>query len=371
MKEISSPISPRPELERFQPYKPGLSSDQIRRQYGLRAVIKLASNENSLGPSPRALKAYKSIAETLARYPETRSTDLRSTLALRHKLDIGQVIIGAGSDEIIELLAKTYLTPQNDIVVSASAFMQYRLAAQLMGAGVTTVPMRDLKHDLVAMANAATTHTKLVFIANPNNPTGTYNTRLEVDRFLNALPPRVLPVFDEAYFEYAAGHEDYPSMIEDYFHKRPIIVLRTFSKIYGLAGLRVGYGVAPEECVREMDKIRPPFNVSKPAQAAALAALEDNKHIRKSVALNDVEKKFVGEELTKMGFEVVPSIANFLLFKVSPRKGHALFDALLQHGMIVRSVDEYGLPDYLRVTIGTRSENKKFLEALREVTQKS
>ena len=369
-KETKSPIAPRPELEKFLVYRPGLSSDQIRRQYGLKKVIKLASNENTLGPSPKAMKAYKQIANMLARYPETRSIDLRNAIAMKHKLDVGEVIVGAGSDEIIELLAKTYLTPQDEIIVSASAFLQYRIAANLMGAGVVTVPMKNMKHDLTGMGDAVTPRTKLLFIANPNNPTGTYNTRAEVERFLAALPPSVLPVFDEAYFEYASTEADYPSMIEDHFRKRPIVVLRTFSKIYGLAGLRVGYGVAPEGCVVEMDKIRPPFNVAKPAQAAAVAALEDTKHVRTSVQLNLQEKKFLSNELEKMGFAIVPSAANFLLFNVNPMKGRAVFEGLLHHGMIARSVDEYGLPDYLRITAGTRAENKKFLEALREVTNK-
>ncbi len=369
-KDLSLPISPRPELEKFLVYRPGLSVDQIRRQYGLRNVIKLASNENTLGPSPKAVKAYKKTADALARYPETRSIDLRGAVAQKHKLDIGHVIIGNGSDEIIELLAKAFLRPEDEVVVSASAFLQYRIAANLMGAGVVTVPLKDMKHDLVGMANAITPRTKLLFIANPNNPTGTYNTVNEVERFLSMLPASVLPVFDEAYFEYASVEPDYPSMIEDYFRKRPMVVLRTFSKIYGLAGLRVGYGVAPEGCVVEMDKIRPPFNVAKPAQAGALAALEDAAHISKSVKLNQSEKKFLNDELINLGFEVVPSAANFILFKVSPLKGRAVFEGLLHHGLIARSVDEYGLPEYLRVTAGTRGENKSFLEALKKVTNK-
>lgn len=369
--ESASPLPPRPELNRFKPYQPGLSIDQIKRQYGLKNVIKLASNENSLGPSKKALKAYKNVAQQMFRYPESRSVELRRTLAELYKMDLGHVIIGAGSDEIIELLAKSYLTPQNDVVVSASSFIQYKLAANLMGAGVITVPMRDMKHDLARMANATTLNTKFVFIANPNNPTGTHNTRREVEEFLGLLPARVVPVFDEAYFEYAMAKEDYPSMIDDFFKKRPMVVLRTFSKIYGLAGLRVGYALAPEALVSEMDKIRPPFNVSLPAQAAAHAAMSDADHVRKSVAMNEKEKKFLETELTAMGFEVVPSSANFLLFRVFPRKGRALFEDLLHKGIIVRSVDEYGLPEYLRVTIGEHSENKKFLEALREVLKTS
>ncbi|MCG3205930.1 MAG: Histidinol-phosphate aminotransferase [Elusimicrobia bacterium] len=367
----SSPILSRPELERFVVYKPGFSAEQIRRQYNLKKVIKLASNENTLGPSPKAMSAYKKAADQLSRYPETRSIDLRGALAEKHKLDIGHFIIGAGSDEIIELLAKTYLSHQDEVVVSASAFMQYRIVAKLMGASVITIPLKDMKHDLVGMANAVTKKTKLLFIANPNNPTGTYNTTAEVEKFFSLIPDTVLPVFDEAYFEYASTRGDYPSVIDDFFRKHPVVVLRTFSKIYGLAGLRVGYGVAPEECVIEMDKIRPPFNVSVPAQVGAFAALQDLQHLKKSIRLNSTEIQFLTQELEKMGLEVVPSACNFVLFKVSPLKGRMVFEELLQLGLIARSVDEYGLPDYLRVTCGTHKENKFFLEALREVLKKS
>jgi histidinol-phosphate aminotransferase len=363
-----SPISARPELAGFQAYKPGMSLDQIKRQYGLKSVIKLASNENTLGPSRKALKAYKKVAKSLFRYPESRSVDLRARLAERFNLDLGEVIVGAGSDEIIELLAKTFLSPSDHVVVSASAFMQYRLAAQLMGASVTAVPLKNMKHDLMGMAAATTNRTKMVFIANPNNPTGTYNTRSEVESFLAALSPRVLPVFDEAYFEYASVNEDYPSMLDHFERNRPMVVLRTFSKIYGLAGLRVGFGVAPEACVAEMDKIRPPFNVSIPAQAAALAAMSDAAHVKRSVALNEKEKAFLVAEIEKYGFTPVPTAANFILFKVAPLKGRRVFEDLLGDGVIARSVDEYGLPDYLRVTIGSRTENKIFLAALARVT---
>jgi histidinol-phosphate aminotransferase len=211
----------------------------------------------------------------------------------------------------------------------------------------------------------------MIFIANPNNPTGTYNTRDEVEKFLGMIPSRVLPVFDEAYFEYAATKEDYPSMIEDYYKRRPMAVLRTFSKIHGLAGLRVGYGVMPEAVVHELDKIKPPFNVSSPAQAAAIAAFRDLSHVKKSVAHNEKERDYLTAELTKMGFKVVPSCANFILFTGFPMKGRVLFEELLLKALITRAVDEYNLPEYLRVTVGERSENKKFLEALREVVKTS
>jgi histidinol-phosphate aminotransferase len=361
------PFSPRQELERFESYQPGLSIEQIKRQYNLKSVVKLASNENSLGPSRKALSAYKRVEENLFRYPETRSVDLRRQIADKHRLDMSQVVIGAGSDEVIEMLAKAFLSPASDVVVSASAFIQYRLAAHLMGSTVITVPMKDMKHDLMGMARAATAKTRFAFIANPNNPTGTYNTAAEVDAFLNSLPANVIPVFDEAYFEYASFRPDYPSVVRDFFKKRPLVVLRTFSKIYGLAGLRVGYGLAPEPLVKALDRIRPPFNVSIPAQAAASEALMDEDHVKKSVEMNEKEKKVVSAELETMGFPVVPSATNFILLRTEPWTGRFLFDRLLQRGVIVRCVDEYQLPNCLRVTIGKPDENKIFLKALKEV----
>ncbi len=367
MNKLQPPISVRPELQKYKEYIPGLSIEEIKRRYSLTKVIKLASNENPLGPSPKAVAAYKKAAEGIFRYPESRSIDLRRMISSGFSLDLEQVIIGAGSDEIIELLAKTFLTPKDDIVVSASAFMQYRLAADLMGTNVITVPMKGMKHDLKAMAAAATKTTKFVFIANPNNPTGTYNSTSEVEYFLSVLPSQVVPVFDEAYFEYAVVKKDYPSMIDEFFNKRPMVVLRTFSKVFGLAGLRVGYGIAPEALVRAMDKIRQPFNISVAAQVAAEAAFYDSDFVNKSVKMNEEQKDVLAGELTKMGFSVVPSAANFLLFNVQPLTGHVVFERMLRRGIITRSVDEYELPEYLRVTAGTPEENKKFLQALKEV----
>lgn len=360
-------LSARPELDRHPEYKPGLSIENIKRQYGLSRVIKLASNENPLGPSPKGLAAYKKCADNIFRYPESQSIDLRRLIASKFRLDLENVIVGNGSDEIIELLAKAYLAPFDEVIVSESAFLQYRIAANLMGARVVAVPLAGMKHDLKGMAAAVTPRTKLIFIANPNNPTGTYNTRSEVEQFLTGLPGHVLPVIDEAYFEYAETKKDYPSMIESFFRKKQMVVLRTFSKIYGLAGLRVGYGIASESIVKTLDKVRPPFNVAMPAQMAAAAALFDDAHIKKSVKMTEAEKEILTDKLIEMGFPVVSSAANFLLFKVHPWTGRVLFERMLRLGVIVRAVDEYGLQEYLRVTIGTPQENKVFLQALKEV----
>lgn len=363
-------VSARPELDGFESYKPGLSMDQIRRQFKLKRVIKLASNENPLGPSPKGAAAAVRAREKFSLYPESTSRDLRAAIAEKHGVEFANVIVGAGSDEIIELLAKSFLTTSNDIIVSESSFMQYRIAGRLMGARVQSVPLAGMTCDLGGMLARVTDKTKFIFLANPNNPTGTYNNASDMNRFLKDLPDHVLPVIDEAYFEYAAGQNDYPDLLTTHFAQRPLVVLRTFSKAFGLAGLRVGYGIAPAECVRTLDKIRPPFNVSIPAQAAGLAALADAAFLKRTVGMNDREKARLARALQELGFPVVPSAANFLLFRVKPWSGRALFTELLRRGVIVRSVDEYDLPDYLRVTVGTAAQNKIFLTALREVVKK-
>jgi histidinol-phosphate aminotransferase len=341
--------------------------EQIKKQFGLKRVVKLASNENALGPSRRAATALRGSAGRAHRYPDGFSTDLRAALARKLGVKPEQVMAGAGSDELIELLAKAYLNPSDEIVVSQHAFIRYAMAGELMGAKVVAVPMKDLKHDLPAMAAAVTERTKFVFVANPNNPTGTYNTKRELDEFLAALPDRVVPVLDEAYFEFARSRKDYPDSLDYFRSGRVLVALRTFSKIYGLAGLRVGYGVAPASLVETIDRVRPPFNVSLAAQAAAAAALGDEDHVRRSVSLVEREKKRIEKELRALRVECVPSAGNFLLFNAAPQRGEEVFRELLKRGVIVRSVDEYGLPGYARVTVGLPEENAFFLKHFKEV----
>lgn len=358
---------PRPQVEKFEPYLPGRSLEQVKREYGLKAVVKMASNENALGPSPKAVAALKACASRVHRYPDGYSTDLRRALAKALGVRFEQVVLGAGSDELIELLGKAYLTPADEIIVSEHAFVRYRMAGDLMGATVKTVAMKGYTHDLAAMAAAATDKTKFVFVANPNNPTGTYNTHDEVEEFLITLPARVVPVFDEAYFEYARLKKDYPDSLGFFKAGRTLVVLRTFSKIHGLAGLRVGYGVMPDGLVETLDRVRPPFNVSVPAQAAALAALGDRTHVRRSLKLAQTEGRRLEKALSAMRVEWVPSAANFLLVNVEPQRGTDVYQALLRRGVIVRALEEYGLPNYVRVTVGLPRENRLFLKAFEEV----
>jgi len=365
----------RPQVRGFEPYLPGRSIDSVRREVGLKKIIKLASNENALGPSQQALRAMVAAGKDLFRYPDGASTRLRQALADKAGVLPDRVIVGAGSDELIELLGKTYLNPGDSIVVSAHAFTRYRMAAELMGAAVITCPMRDYHHDLSAMAAAVRPDTKLVFIANPNNPTGTYNGRLEMTAFLDVMAAKnakretpVLVIVDEAYYEYATAFaKDYPDTLALQTRYDFLVTLRTYSKAHALAGLRIGYGFADPGIIRGLDLVRPPFNVSLAAQVAGIASLNDPGHLRRSVALVAQERPRVLARIAKLGLPVLPSVGNFFLMKVAPRTGRSVFEALLSRGIIVRSMDEYNFPHHVRVTYGLPAENKSFLKALTEV----
>lgn len=362
-------LDARPELAHFEPYTPGRSMESVKREFGLKKVVKLASNENPLGPSPKAMAALKNCAGRVALYPDGFALELRQALAKRLRVKPTQVTLGAGSDELIELLAKAYLNPGDEIVVSAHAFIRYRMAGELMGAKVVTVPMREMTHDLEAMAAAVTDRTKFVFVANPNNPTGTYNTVRELEEFLITLPGWVVPVIDEAYFEYARVNKDYPDSAAFFKAGRNLITLRTFSKIHGLAGLRVGYGVASEAIVQTLDRVRPPFNISIPAQAAAVAALGDASQVSRSLKLVAAEKRKIQKALDAWRVKWTPSAGNFLLVDVAPQRGQEVFMALLRQGVVVRAMDEYGFANHVRVTIGKPDENKIFLKAFEKVRE--
>lgn len=365
----------RAEVRHFEPYLPGRSIENVRREHGLTRVIKLASNENPLGPSPRALRALVKSGRELFRYPDGASTALREAVAASCGVHPSRVIIGAGSDELIELLGKTYLGPSTSIVVSAHAFTRYRMAGELMGAAVLTVPMKDMTHDLEAMAKAVRADTRLVFIANPNNPTGTYNDQPSLTAFLERIAginrSRECPVLvavDEAYYEYARSFaKDYPDTrsLQKVFDF--LIVLRTFSKAHALAGLRIGYGLADPAVIQALDRVRPPFNVSLAAQAAGAASLADRAHVARGVALVARERPKLTAAVRRLGIPVVDGVGNFFLMDVRPRRGRAVFEALLARGIIVRSMDEYEFPNHVRVTYGRPDENRAFVKALTEV----
>jgi histidinol-phosphate aminotransferase len=365
----------RPETRGFEPYVPGRSLESVRKERKLKRLIKLASNENPLGPSPMALKALSRVQKEVFLYPDGASTALREALAQKWGLAAGQVIIGAGSDELIELLGKTFLNRGDSIVVSEHAFFRYRMAGELMGATVITTPMRELTHDLSAMARAIRPDTKIVFIANPNNPTGTYNSQRELEDFLAEVAVMnrgrdrpILVVLDEAYHEYArALCPDYPDALRLQKSHSNLVILRTFSKVYALAGLRVGYGFATTGIIQALDRVRPPFNVSTVGQAAAEASLQDAMQVRRGIRLVQAGRREVLPALARLGVSAVPSAGNFVLIDVSPRCGADVFEALLDRGVIVRTMDEYDFPRHLRVTYGLPAENRYFLKALKEV----
>lgn len=358
-------MSPRSCIRQVTPYLPGRPIAEVRRQLGLRNIYKLASNENPLGPSPRAVKELKRSAAESYLYPEGASPLLREALAKHLKARPSQVIIGNGSDEIIRLLCEAFLSPDDEVVVSQYGFIRFRQQALLMGARIIEIPMTDWTHDLETMARAVSSRTKLMFIASPNNPTGTYNTRDEIKRLLQSVPSSVIVALDEAYFEFAAaGHEDYPDSVREFLPKYSnLVIFRTFSKIYGLAGLRVGYGIADEELIGWMDRIRMPFNVSLPAQRAAEEALKDSAFVRRALALVAKNRNQLADGLRDLDFRVVDSAANFL-FLESPVPGKALFKQLLNDGVIVRPLDEYGLSQHLRISVGTAQAQKALFAGL-------
>ncbi len=360
-------IAPRRALREVFPYQPGKSIASVQRELGLKRVVKLASNENPLGPSPKAMAAYRKAEKYNGLYPEGTSPELRAALARFHKVEPECVIAGNGSDELIRLLCEAFLDADDEVVVSQHGFIRFKQQASMMGARVIEVPMTDWTHDLALMAKSTSPRTKLVFVANPNNPTGTYNTQEEVVALLDAAPKTCLVVLDEAYWHYARAIPGYPKSLPELVREHDnLVVLRTFSKAYGLAGLRVGYAVADPELVGWLDRIRMPFNVNLPAQHACLEALKDEAFVKKAVTLNGVQRASVSRMLGDMGFGVGDSATNFV-FARSPMPGRELFKALLRQGVIVRPLDEYGLPHHVRVSIGTASQNKALHGALKKV----
>jgi histidinol-phosphate aminotransferase len=312
MKNIHALI--RPQVRGFEPYLPGRSIESVKREHGLKSIIKLASNENPLGPSPKALAAMRKVEKKLFLYPDGASVSLRMALAQKAEVSVDRVIIGEGSDELIEILGKTFLNPGDSIVVSAHAFIRYRMAAELMGADVITVPMRHYTHDLSAMAAAIRSDTKLLFIANPNNPTGTYNTQAELAGLLKQVDflnerreTPILVIVDEAYYEYASALQgDYPDTLKMQQKFPHLVTLRTFSKAYALAGLRVGYGFADPAIIQALDRVRPPFNVSTLAQAGAEASLSDKAQPQKAIQLVISERRKMLPGRAKLGLPGVP-----------------------------------------------------------------
>lgn len=355
----------RPNILGVQPYKPGRSLEEVQRELGLEQVIKLASNENPLDPSPRALRAIEAALGGINLYPDGSARRLKGALARKLNVSPLNLFIGNGSNEIITIIMETFLNPGEEVVIADPSFLIFPLAVQIGNGRSVLVPLRDFKHDLPAMAEAVTPKTKLIVVSNPNNPTGTFVTRDEVEDFLTRVPPEILIVLDEAYYEYVQD-EDYPQTIPYIKEGRNVIILRTFSKIYGLAGLRIGYGIAIPQIINLMNKVRQPFNVNFIAQVAAQAALEDDMHVRASIRTNNEGKVYLYRELERLRLSCVPTSANFILINLA-REAAGICEGLLRKGVIVRSMEGYKLPEYIRVTVGTREQNERFIRALGEI----
>jgi histidinol-phosphate aminotransferase len=360
-------ILPRKCLREVTPYAPGKSIASVQRELGLKNVIKLASNENPLGASPRAMAVYRRAEKQCSLYPEGASPELRQAIARYHKIAPERVLAGNGSDELIRLLCEAFLEPEDEAVASQYGFIRFKQQAAMMGSRVIEVPMVDWTHDLDTMAKACSTRAKLVFVANPNNPTGTYNSEDEVRRLLKAVPSGTIVVLDEAYAQYAGEWPEYPSSVPSLIDEHDnLVVLRTFSKVYGLAGLRVGYAVGNPEILSWLDRIRMPFNVNLPAQQACIEALKDAAFVKKSIAQVSAGRPALAAELRDLGFGVQESATNFL-FARSPISGRELFKGLLKQGVIIRPLDEYFLPKHVRITIGSRAQNKALVAALKKI----
>jgi histidinol-phosphate aminotransferase len=355
------PLRVHQDIASLTPYSPGKPIEELKRELGLQSVVKLASNENPLGPSPKALAVLAEAAATLHRYPDGGAFRLRGALAERWKVSPEQVILGNGSDELLGLLARTFLSPGDEAVMADQTFVIYRMEVTAAHARPVLVPLKQGRHDLAAMAGAVTPRTRLLFVCNPNNPTGTMVGAAEVEALMARVPEDVVVVFDEAYYEYVTSR-DFPDSLGYVQRGRPAIVLRTFSKVYGLAGLRIGYGLTTPEIAGYLNRIRPPFNANSLAQRAALAALDDEDHVARSRALNVKERETLRRELEALGFSPLPSETNFLYFD-SGRDGRAVFEALLREGVIIRHIEGR----MLRVTVGLPEENRRFLSALRAI----
>lgn len=351
-----------PGIADLHPYEPGRSIDEVMSEYGLTEVIKLASNENPLGASPKALSLLRNSSKDFHLYPDGNGTKLKQAIARHENLKMENIILGNGSNEVLELVARAFLNPDSSAVASCHAFAVYKIVTQSSGAKLIEVPTKDWGHDLQAFHKHVHSETKIIFIANPNNPTGTYNTHQEVYELLAKIPSSILVVLDCAYFEYVekSDYVDPLSLLADFDN---LIVTKSFSKIHGLASARIGYGISNPELIEVLNRIRQPFNVNTLAQDLACVALEDKEHSQQSIDLNRVEGLFLFAELSKLGLQCIPSVGNFISFK-GEFNGQEMFKKLMERGVIVRPIDLYGMPNFLRVTIGTHDQNLRFLAEL-------
>ena len=350
-------------IKLLQPYKAGRTIESVKNEYNLDKIVKLASNENPIGPSKKALKAIETKLDTINRYPDSHGLILRKKLAVKFNVQIENVILGAGSEGIMSSIMRTFLRTDDEIISCENSFIGFRVLANASGRRVNWVPMKNFKYDLSAIVEQINEYTKIIYLANPDNPTGTYFSIKEFDDFMNNVPERVLVILDEAYFEYSQAINDYPdSMLYRYDN---VITLRTFSKIYGLAGLRVGYGFAHQDLISNLMKVKLPFEPSIPAQVAAIAAIDDKEHLNQSIRVNKLGMDILKKGLNQIGLNYIESIANFVTIVFdSDKESSDCAYFLLKNGIVVRELNSFGLFNCIRVTIGTENENMLFLEQI-------
>ena len=349
-------------IESITPYQGGKPIEEVQRELGLYDIVKLASNENPLGPSPIAVEAMQQAVKQVHLYPDGNGYYLKQDLSHHLGLEPDRLILGNGSNEVLQIIGETFISPNDEVIYSESAFVVYRLVATICGAKSVITPMQGYDQDIEAMIAAITERTKVIFIANPNNPTGTMVTAAQAQKLMDYVPEHVLVVFDEAYGEYI-NRADYPQTLPYVQQVRNVVISRTFSKVYGLAGMRIGYGIAPPHLIELMNRVRQPFNCNLVAQAAAQAALSDLDYVEQSRKTNAQEKQKLYQVLTALGVQYIPSEGNFIMLNLN-QSGEAVAQRLLQQGIIVRPITGYGFPNSIRVTIGTRRQNVRFIETL-------
>jgi len=352
----------------LKPYIAGKPIEEVERELGITNIDKLASNENLWGISPKVARAIIEAVNEVNYYPDGGAFQLKGKLAEKFGFSPENIIVGNGSDELVMLLAMTLIDPGDEAVMPVPSFPRYEPVVTMMNGTAREIPLKEHRLDLESMLAAVNEKTKLVYLCNPNNPTGTYFSSGELENFLEKVPPKVIVVLDEAYFEFARLNPDYPDGLNYFKKSSNIVVLRTFSKAYGLAGLRVGYGFAPDYLAKSINSLRPPFNVNFLAQKAAVAALEDEQYMRSVVENTNLEKQFLYQELKNMNLTFIPSAANFLMIKTG-KPSNLVFRELLKRGVIIRSGDIFGMDDWIRVTIGTKTQNERFLRELKAVLE--
>jgi histidinol-phosphate aminotransferase len=352
-------------IEALEPYKPGKPISELQRELGIKDVTKLASNENPLGPSPFATEEITRHLHALHLYPNG-GLDLREVLAKMYNLSVRNVIVGSGSEGIMSNIIRTFLCDEDEVLTSEGTFVGFYVLARSRGVTMVTVPLKDYHFDLPGIARAINEQTKIIYLANPNNPTGTIFTKTEFDLFMKSVPSHVLIILDEAYFEYAKDNPQYPDSM--HYRYDNVITLRTFSKIYGLAGIRIGYGFAHDTLISNLLKVKLPFEPGTLAAAAGIAALRDVSFLHRSLETNAQGREFLIPALTELGFNVVPTSANFVLLPLNnEQEVEDIYNGLLRLGVIIRPLKPFGLPHCLRITIGTRLENQRLIEALKQV----